>query len=66
MKTVQEASGKTLGSEDTFLCLACGYDLEAHELDAALCPSCSVELKVQQNTAIFVTAPPPAKGTAKL
>ena len=44
------------------VCKACGYDLTAEELEAAVCADCGAPLEVAQNVSIYATTLPAASG----
>ena len=45
------------------VCAACGYDLDAAELDADTCSDCGQPLNLKQSVAIQVTTLPPMLGS---
>ena len=45
------------------VCAACGYDLDAAELEADTCSDCGQPLNLKQSVAIQVTTLPPMFGS---
>jgi hypothetical protein len=45
------------------LCVACGYDLDEHELEADTCSDCGQVLNLKRSVAIEITTIPAAAGT---
>jgi predicted amidophosphoribosyltransferase len=48
--------------EIEIVCAACGYDLDASELDADTCSDCGAPLNLKQSVAIHATTVPAAGG----
>jgi len=44
------------------VCAACGFDLDASELDADTCSDCGATLSLQRSVAIQITTVPSAAG----
>jgi len=50
------------GHEVQVFCSACGYDLDAAEIDADTCADCGQTLNLGQHVSIMVTTMPSASG----
>ena len=48
--------------EVEIVCAACGYDLDASELEADTCADCSAPLNLKQHISIHATSVPAAGG----
>jgi predicted amidophosphoribosyltransferase len=64
MKTTLEAQKidgvKDCKTEIVQVCAACGYDLDAAELDADACSDCGAPLRLKQSVSVWATSVPKA------
>ena len=55
-----EAGVKQCKTEINQVCAACGYDLDAAELEADTCSDCGAPLKLKQSVSVWATSVPKA------